>query len=61
MRHPEAGKLVEWLTHHALYTSAPFEVAAFHLYSSRLTSDGSLYRIEQSYPLEGFPDAETDD
>jgi 2'-5' RNA ligase len=61
MRHPEAGKLVEWLTHHALYTSAPFEVAAFHLYSSRLTSDGSIYRIEQSYPLEGYYGDETDD
>jgi 2'-5' RNA ligase len=53
MRHPEAGKLMEWLTHHALYTSAEFAVSAFHLYSSRLTSDGSIYRIEQSYDLEG--------
>lgn len=53
MRHPEPGKVVEWLTHNALYTSAEFAVAAFHLYSSRLTSDGSIYRIEQSYELEG--------
>jgi 2'-5' RNA ligase len=53
MRHPEPGKVVEWLTHHALYTSAEFEVGAFHLWSSRLTSDGSIYRIEQSYELEG--------
>ena len=53
MRHPEPAKVVEWLTHHALYTSAEFEVGAFHLYSSLLTSDGSIYRIEQSYPLEG--------
>jgi 2'-5' RNA ligase len=53
MRHPEPGKVVEWLTHNALYTSAEFDVPAFHLYSSQLTSDGSIYRIEQSYPLEG--------
>ena len=42
----------EWLTHHALYTSAEFPVRAFSLYSSKLTSDGSIYRIEQHYPLE---------
>jgi len=60
LRHGEAGKVMEWLTHHALYTSAEFEVAAFHLYSSKLTSDGSIYRIEQSYPLEGAY-GETDD
>jgi RNA 2',3'-cyclic 3'-phosphodiesterase len=52
MRHPDAGKVVEWLTHHALYTSAEFEIGAFQLHSSRLTSDGSIYRVEQSYELE---------
>jgi len=52
LRHGDAGKVMEWLTHHALYTSTEFEVGAFHLYSSKLTSDGSIYRIEQSYPLE---------
>jgi len=60
LRHPEAGKVMEWLTHHALYTSAEFEVEAFHLYSSKLTSDGSIYRSEQDYPLEGAH-GETDD
>ena len=52
MRHPEPGKVMEWLTHHALYTSAEFEVRAFHLYSSLLTSDGSIYRIERDYELD---------
>ncbi len=61
MRHPEPGKVVEWLTHHALYTSPEFEAGAFHLYSSRLTSDGSLYRLEQSYSLQGFGDWEDED
>jgi RNA 2',3'-cyclic 3'-phosphodiesterase len=60
MRHPDAGKVVEWLTQHALYTSPEFEVGAFQLYSSKLTADGSIYRIEQSYDLEGFRD-EADD
>ena len=53
LRHAEAGKVMEWLTHNALYTSAEFAVAAFHLYSSKLTGDGSIYRIEQTYSLSG--------
>jgi 2'-5' RNA ligase len=51
MRHPEPGKVLEWLSYHALYTSVEFEVGAFHLYSSVLTSDGSSYRIERDYEL----------
>jgi 2'-5' RNA ligase len=59
LRHGEPGKVVEWLTHNALYTSAEFPVGAFHLYSSLLTSDGSVYAVEQSYELEDF-NGETD-
>ncbi len=54
MRHAEPDKVIEWLQYHALYTSAEFTVRAFHLYSSKLTSDGSLYRVEQDYPLEDY-------
>jgi 2'-5' RNA ligase len=54
LRHPDLDKLREWLTRHALYTSSEIPVDAFHLYSSKLTSDGSIYRIEQSYDLRGF-------
>jgi 2'-5' RNA ligase len=54
LRHAEPGKVLEWLTHQALYTSAEFTVDAFQLYSSKLTSDGSFYRIEQDYPLDIF-------
>ena len=53
MRNPETGKVMEWLTHNALYTSIDFSAGAFCLYSSQLTSDGSIYRVEQEYPLEG--------
>ena len=60
LRHPELEKMREWLTAHALYTSDEFTVRAFCLYSSKLTSDGSVYRIEQEYPLRGFHD-EIDD
>ena len=61
LRHPDTGKVVEWLTYHALYTSAEFRVGAFHLYSSMLTSDGSIYRVEQDYPLENGYDGEIGD
>ena len=54
LRHPDTEKVTDWLSYHALYTSAEFTVGAFHLYSSRLTSDGSVYAIEQDYPLEGY-------
>ena len=60
LRHSEPGKVIEWLTHHALYTSPEFQVGAFQLYSSRLTSNGSVYTIEQEYPLEISHDQTTD-
>ena len=65
LRHPELERVRQWLTDNALYTSAPFEVGSFCLYSSKLTSDGSIYRVEQEYPLRNFDgrgfDGETDD
>jgi 2'-5' RNA ligase len=61
LRHPEMDKVRQWLTEHALYTSAEFRVDAFCLYSSKLTSDGSIYRVEQEYPLRGFDTGGFDD
>ena len=58
--HPDLDKLREWLVAHALATSDEFRVDAFCLYSSKLTSDGSVYRVEQEYPLRGYDDAEID-
>jgi 2'-5' RNA ligase len=52
LRNPGQSKMIEWLSHHALYTSPEFRVGAFQLYSSRLSSGGSVYTIEQEYPLE---------
>ena len=45
------GSVMDYLTDHALYASPSFEVDSFHLYSSVLTPNGSVYRIEQSYEL----------
>ncbi len=45
-------KVVQFLTHHALFSSAPFEVSRFVLFSSHLGSGGSVYHAERIYPLE---------
>jgi 2'-5' RNA ligase len=45
------GRVMDYLTDHALYASAPFAVDGFILYSSVLTSDGSIYRAERAYRL----------
>lgn len=54
LRNPEGGKVIAWLTHHALFTSPEFRVDSFKLYSSRLTSDGSIYTVEHEFPLEEY-------
>ncbi|HWA90663.1 MAG TPA: RNA 2',3'-cyclic phosphodiesterase [Rhizomicrobium sp.] len=45
------GRLMDFLVDHALYASGPFEADAFILYSSELTSDGSIYVPERHYAL----------
>ena len=47
------GHVVDFLTDHALYSSGPFAVDTFILYSSRLTPHGSLYWAEKAYALKG--------
>ncbi len=51
LRGTPAGRVMDYLTDHALFASEPFEVEAFILYSSVLTSDGSIYRAERAYRL----------
>ncbi len=45
------GRVIDWLTDHALFSAAPFAVKGFILYSSLLTTDGSIYRAERAYRL----------
>lgn len=45
------GRVMDYLTDHALYASQPFEVREFILYSSTLTPNGSIYTPEREYPL----------
>jgi len=46
-----AGRVMDYLTDHALYASTPFGVENFALFSSRLTPNGSIYVAEREYPL----------
>jgi 2'-5' RNA ligase len=48
----QKGRVMDWLTDHALFASVQFPVNAFILYSSLLTSDGSIYRAEKAYRLD---------
>jgi 2'-5' RNA ligase len=51
LRGTQPGHVMDYLTDHALYCSQPFPAGAFILYSSLLTSDGSIYRAERAYRL----------
>ena len=51
LRGSPRGRVMDFLTDHALYASAPCDVDGFILYSSVLTPNGSLYRAERAYRL----------
>jgi 2'-5' RNA ligase len=52
LKKPERRRVMEFVAHHALYASGAFAVDGFILYSSKMTSDGSIYRAEKAYRLE---------
>jgi 2'-5' RNA ligase len=52
LRATPPGRVMDYLTDHALFTSGPFDVNAFILYSSKPTAGGSLYRAERAYALQ---------
>jgi len=45
------AKVMEFLAAHALFSSGEFPVTSFALFSSQLSSNGSIYRIESTYAL----------
>jgi 2'-5' RNA ligase len=51
LRASPRGRVLDYLTDHALYASGPFAVDKFILYSSVLTDDGSIYTAERDYGL----------
>lgn len=44
-------KVAQFCAGNGLFSTPAFPVSAFHLYSSQLGSNASVYRIEQSYSL----------
>jgi len=50
-------RVAVFLADHAGFSSPPFEVTAFHLYSSQLTPGGAHHRIEQTFLLTDSPGA----
>jgi len=46
-----AGKLLEFITSNNLFRAQPIEVTYFTLFSSFPSSEGSIYRAEESYEL----------
>jgi 2'-5' RNA ligase len=54
MKFAPKEKVVQFLTHHALFASGPFPVDHFVLFSSALSHNGSIYHVERVYPLEGM-------
>jgi 2'-5' RNA ligase len=55
LRGTQQGHVMDYLTDHALYSSRTFPVEAFLLYSSLLSSNGSIYRAEHAYRLKEVP------
>jgi 2'-5' RNA ligase len=51
LRGTQQGHVMDYLTDHALYSSRTIPIDAFILYSSLLTSNGSIYRAEHAYRL----------
>ena len=44
-------RLQEFISYHGPYTSGPFPVRSFELFSSHLGAGGAHYAVEASYPL----------
>ena len=51
LRNASTERVARYLAANASFVSSNFAVNAVHLYSSVLTSNGALHRIEASYPL----------
>lgn len=51
-----SNRVARFVAERALYRSRPFEVDAFHVYSSHLHPKGAVYTLEESFPLDGGDD-----
>lgn len=51
LRDTPLSRLTNFLAGNALFTSEPFMISEFHLYSSQLTAKGAIHQVETSYTL----------
>jgi 2'-5' RNA ligase len=51
LRNAPREKVMAFLSHHGLYSSGPFPIDHFVLFSSHQGSGGSVYHPERTYPL----------
>jgi len=49
-------RLQEFVSYHGVFSSGPFPVRSFELFSSRLGAAGAHYEVEASYPLLPAPE-----
>ena len=54
-----AHRLQEFVSYHGPFSSGPFDVRSFELFSSHLGAGGAHYAVEASYPLLAAPLADT--
>lgn len=52
LKNSSARRVADFLAGNALLESPPFTINQVHLFSSLLTPNGAVHRIEASYPLE---------
>lgn len=53
LNRPRADDVARWIQTNNLLHSPAFDAGSFGLYSSWRTEEGSSYRLERSYPLQG--------
>lgn len=52
LKSPPREKVLEFLSHNGLFSLPSFTVERFALFSSQLSPNGSIYRVERTYALE---------
>ncbi|MDD3814119.1 MAG: RNA 2',3'-cyclic phosphodiesterase [Desulfocapsaceae bacterium] len=52
LRDISVARVEHYLAANMSFVSSEFQVSAFHLYSSVLTSNGAIHQVETSYPLD---------
>lgn len=58
LQHSPEARVAAFVAEHNLFRTPPIRVESFNLFSSFLSSSGSIYTVEAEYPLTDLPLAE---